>query len=459
MCAPQARPRVIDGLGTCHISASGKFILERSQPAAPTAVTAAARAGTDIHPLFALSERARAAARLTETRALDYLILVPTLRCNLSCSYCQVSRAPVNQTRFDWTEATLGHVVALLHSVDTKAIKIEFQGGEPTLRLDLIEAVIDACQHFDERQFVICTNLSRLDEDVLRLLENPEVLVSTSLDGSAATHRAQRTQSGDATDDFFANARTIVERFGPGKLSALPTIDQTNLPEPDELIDAYASLGQTSIFLRPINYQGFARKRHAAANEDHSAWWRWYDRFVRRLIARNHQDRSTVFEESYLTLCLQRIFQVGHDRHVDLRNPNPVGKDYVLVDFDGRVYPTDEARMLTRSGVVDLGIGTVASGWDTPARAMLDRHSTNIGDPACDSCAYQPWCGRDLVDDLSRYGTIAKPRHETFFCQKHQHMFDLCMRLLYDPDPATRYSLAKWTGLAGERLPDMAECV
>ena len=26
---------------------------------------------------------------------LSYLIVVPTLRCNLSCSYCQVSRAPI----------------------------------------------------------------------------------------------------------------------------------------------------------------------------------------------------------------------------------------------------------------------------------------------------------------------------------------------------------------------------
>ena len=183
--------------------------------------------------------------------------------------------------------------------------------------------------------------------------------------------------------------------------------------------------------MRPINYQGFARKRHAASNAEHDEWWGYYDRFIARIIARNFADRSIVFEESYLTLCLARIFQAGHDRHVDLRNPNPVGADYVLIDFDGTVYPTDEARMLSRSGVVDLAIGTAATGWDTPARELLDRYSTNIGDPACDSCAYQPWCGRDLVDDLSRYGTISKPRHETFFCQKHLHMFDLAMRLMF----------------------------
>lgn len=452
-----ARARAIPGLGTCHISAAGKFTLEREGGERRPAPGGLRPLSNAAERLFALSERAQAAARLAEAGNLDYLILVPTLRCNLSCSYCQVSRAPVDQLRFDWSDETLGHVLDLLATLTNSSIKIEFQGGEPTLRLDLLEAVIAACERFEEKQFVICTNLSKLDERLMTLLDNPDVYISTSLDGLASTHTVQRTGSAERTEEFLANARAIIAEYGADKISALPTIDQAHPPDPDELIDAYLALGQTSIFLRPINYQGFARKRHAASNADHEEWWDYYDRFVTRIIARNFADRSTVFEESYLTLCLARIFQAGHDRHVDLRNPNPVGADYVLIDFDGIVYPTDEARMLSRSGVVDLAIGTAATGWDTPARELLDRHSTNIGDPVCDSCAYQPWCGRDLVDDLSRYGTISKPRHETFFCQKHLHMFDLAMRLIYDPDPAVRYSLAKWMGLAGETLPAMAE--
>lgn len=359
--------------------------------------------------------------------------------------------------KFDWSPQILAQVVDLVRSLDASSIKIEFQGGEPTLRLDLVRAVMAAAEGIADRQFVICTNLSDLSDELLDLLSDPHVYISTSLDGSAVTHTAQRTNDHAATERFLANARLVTERFGPAKLSALPTVDQVSPPDPDDLINAFTDLGQTSIFLRPINYQGFARKRHSAANEDHAVWWAYYDRFVARVIERNFSDRSLVLEEAYLTLCLRRILQVGHDRHVDLRNPNPVGVDYVLIDYDGTIYPTDEARMLTRSGVVDLAIGHLDEGWDTEARKVLDRHSTNIGDPACDRCAYQPFCGRDLVDDLSRYGTIDRPRNETFFCQKHLHMFDLCMRLIYSRDQAVRYSVAKWMGLAGDRLPQMAE--
>lgn len=69
---------------------------------------------------------------------IDYLILVPTLRCNLSCSYCQVSRASENAQGFDWSSKIEAAVLIFLDSLDTKKIKIEFQGGEPLLALPVL---------------------------------------------------------------------------------------------------------------------------------------------------------------------------------------------------------------------------------------------------------------------------------------------------------------------------------
>lgn len=387
------------------------------------------------------------AERLTKAGPLDYLILVPTLRCNLSCSYCQVSRASLSQPGFDWTDETLAAVLALIDGLDTPQIKIEFQGGEPTLRPDLIRAVMQRCERFEVRQFVICSNLHRLDQGLLELFDDPHVYLSTSLDGDAATHAANRT--GGETSQFLANLEILLGRYGPDKISALPTVNSVAPPDPDGLIDAYATRGLTSIFLRPINYQGFARKRHKESREQSEGWRDYYERFVRRVIARNWEDKSRVLEEAYFSICLRRIFQPGADRHVDLRNPNPMGTDYVVIDHDGIVYPTDEARMLSRSGVVDLSIGTVASGWDTAARRQLNAHATNQFDPACQRCAYQPFCGRDIIDDLARYGRIDLARTDTEFCRRHLHIFDLAFQLIYDDDPATRYSLSRWLRLQG----------
>lgn len=452
------RGRLLDGTGEFVANAAGFFYLNRIPGVqADTAfLLSSGFAGRADDRLAQHSFEARARARLAAQRELDYLILVPTLRCNLACSYCQVSRAPETSSGFDWSEETAAAVERMLDGLPTKAIKLEFQGGEPTLRLDLVRRMIERCARFEERSFVICTNLSQLSAELLELLELPEVTISTSLDGAAAVHSAQRTGSESLTHEFLINLATVIERFGPGKVSALPTINQASPPEIDELIDTYARWGFHSIHLRPVNYQGFARKRHPEAAADHQSWWAYHEQFVRALIERNYLDRTRVLEESYFSLCLRRVFRPGLDRHVDLRNPNPLGIDYLVVDFDGQIYPTDESRMLARSGVVDLSIGNVATGVEQAKLNLLNAHSTSIGDPACDTCAYQPFCGRDLVDDLSRYGRIDVPRHDTFFCQKQLRMFDLAVELIYSDEPAVRYSLARWLGLSGGYLPPQA---
>jgi His-Xaa-Ser system radical SAM maturase HxsB len=395
-----------------------------------------------------LAHSYRVSRRLTRSGELDYLILVPTLRCNLSCSYCQVSRAPEKGNGFDWSRSTTEKVLELIAGITASRIKIEFQGGEPTLRPDLIQAVIERCERFEDCQFVICTNLHEIGPDQWQLFDRDDVYISTSLDGDLLTHSKQRT--GEETGRFEANLRAVIDRYGPGKVSALPTIDPLHAPDPDGIIDTFMSFGLTSIFLRPINFQGFARKRHRHSRELSSEWNDYHANFVRKIIERNWNDRSTVLEETYFGICLRRIFYPDTERHVDLRNPNPMGVDYLVVDFDGHLYPTDEARMLSRSGVIDLSLGMIGDDWRGEKWAELNIHTTNEFDPACSRCAYQPFCGRDIVDDLARYGKIDVERTETVFCQRHLALFDFLFELLFDDSPAVQYSLARWLRLDTE---------
>lgn len=392
----------------------------------------------------------RQALRQHAPKRLDYLILVPTLRCNLSCSYCQVSRAPIDKAGFDWSEDTLAGVLSIIDRIDGDSIKIEFQGGEPSLRCDLIRDVIEQCRRFTDCTFVICSNLEKITEEFGALIARPDVFISTSLDGDEKTHARNRSGS----TQFRANLRHIIDRHGSSKVSALPTIDTTRLPDIDGLIEAYAAFGLRSIFLRPVTYHGFARKRHATSVDPGHAWRQYHRQFVQHIITRNWIERDAVMEETYLSICLRRIMQPGRERHVDLRQPNPVGVDYIVIDHDGIVYPTDEARMLARSGVVDLAIGNVQQGWDSGRRKLLNSYSTNAGDPACDRCAFQPYCGRDVVDDLSRYGTIDISRHETEFCRRHLHMFDLAFELLDSSEPAVKFSIDRWLSLPTREYPE-----
>lgn len=438
------RTRAMRDGATLSVDEAGRFAIGPCDGHVPAGL-----AGDGQGPLAAAAGDYRTFQRRALRPRLDYLILVPTLRCNLSCSYCQVSRVNERQAGFDWSDETLAAVLAVIDRMEDGPIKIEFQGGEPTLRPDLIRAVIDRCDRFARKEFVICTNLQTLNDDILAIFDRPDVFVSTSLDGDFALHGRHRTETPERTAAFLANLRRVVDRYGPGKVSALPTVDPRDPPDPDDLIDAFRAFGFESIFLRPINFQGFARKRHAGSRELDDAWRSYHADFVRRLIERNWADRSTVLEETYFSICLRRVFQPGRERHVDLRNPNPMGIDYVVIDHDGAVHPTDEARMLARSRVIDLSIGHVATGWDGPTREALNARCDNRDDPVCSTCAYQPFCGRDLVDDISRYGRIDVPRHETEFCRRHMALFDLVFELVRSDDPAVAHSLARWLRLPG----------
>lgn len=398
------------------------------------------------HDLAHASFAYRWAKRQSIQKSLSYVILVPTLRCNLACTYCQVSRAAETANGFDWTEQTLAETIAFLDGLTTSNIKVEFQGGEPLLRLDLLDKIRAFCRtRFAQSQFVVCTNLQRLGPDEWSFLEAEDTFISTSLDGDFATHQRQRTKDAGETETFFANLEEVIQRLGSDKVSALPTIDIDNPPDIEALLDNFEHFGLRSIYLRPVNHHGFARKMKPRANAV-ARWNSFHAEFIETLLARNARTGSFM-EEYYFSQCLKRVLRSDADNHVDLRNPNFFASDYIVIDHDGVLYPTDEARMLSRIGRVDLSIGTAADGIDRAKVTTLNSASLNNFDPDCIHCVYQPFCGSDVVDDISRYDRVDIPRHETWFCRRQTSIFDKVFELLYRDDESTRKSLAHWMGL------------
>lgn len=404
----------------------------------------ASRADGDLNETAFLH---RLAGRLRKPTELSYLILVPTLRCDLACSYCQVSRAALNAKGFDWSEETLSRVLGYIGDSNSKKIQIEFQGGEPTLRIDLMTAVIEFCRtKFEECRFIICTNLSRLSPEFLELVASDDVFVSSSMDGAPEMHKSQRTNTDGSTQQFFENFATLAKQIG-GRLSALPTLDPKKLPTPKEFLDAFDDYNMRSIYLRPIVYHGFARKRHSDSKDHQTDWQKFYQDCVYEMVARNASGPDEYYEEYYLTLILKRLLRSGEDSHIDLRTPNWLGYDHQLIDYDGQIYPSDEARMLARTRQADLSIGRIETGIDHEKRDALQARAFNALDPWCSQCPYQAACGSDPIDDLARHGRADVPKPATAFCQKHLHLFDFAMELIFSKNENIQRSIAYWLGL------------
>lgn len=411
-------------------------------------------AADDVDDFHTSGYLQRWAKRQANPKSLNYLLLVPTLRCDLDCSYCQVSRVSARARRFDWSDETLQGVLDFLGNLESRSIKIEFQGGEPTLRIDLLNTVARFCrENFEQCEFVVCTNLQSNDAAVWEFFDAADVKISTSLDGSFDTHTRQRTKDAAKTSEFLKNLKMAIARYGPEKVSALPTIDVSVATDPAELCDAYAEVGLSSVFFRPINFQGFARKRHAASIDNFALWKQTYFSFLDHLIDQQLRGGPGI-DEYYFVHCLRRFLQPGHDAHVDLRNPAPFGKDAIVIDFDGSFYPSDEARMLTRIGQVNLSIGHVRTGIDHEKLDELNWSSLNNVHEDCIHCPYQFACGTDLVDDLSRYQRIDLPKSETWFCRQHLAIFDRIASDLASNNRRVLSVYEKWLGLPNKSLSD-----
>lgn len=69
-------------------------------------------------------------------------IFIVTLRCDHSCQYCQVSRASLAARGKDMSLSDARAAVDRVMESDAPAMTIEFQGGEPSLRFDLVRDVV-----------------------------------------------------------------------------------------------------------------------------------------------------------------------------------------------------------------------------------------------------------------------------------------------------------------------------
>ena len=89
--------------------------------------------------LLAIKVRSRY-ARLSDFTSLH--IFVVTLRCEHSCSYCQVSRQSEDKIKFDMTFDDAMAALNLAFRSPSPNMKIEFQGGEPLLNFPLIQQIV-----------------------------------------------------------------------------------------------------------------------------------------------------------------------------------------------------------------------------------------------------------------------------------------------------------------------------
>lgn len=149
-------------------------------------------------------------------RHLNNLILQITQQCNLRCKYCVYSGSYLGRIH---TEKNMSLEVAkksidffLEHTIDSKVVSMAFYGGEPLLRFDFIKELIDYAKNkFVSKKiiFVITSNGTLLNEDIIKFFEENNVLLTISLDGDKRMHDKNRVFADSNKGTFDVITRKI----------------------------------------------------------------------------------------------------------------------------------------------------------------------------------------------------------------------------------------------------------
>lgn len=399
--------------------------------------------------LLALKLRTRI-RRLAEFTALH--IFVVTLRCEHSCPYCQVSRQTEDRDAFDMTRETADKALEFVFRSPSRAIKIEFQGGESFLNFELIQYIVEQAEKRNvvarrNLQFVIATNLAIVTDEMLDFCAAHSIYISTSLDGPADLHNKNRPRPGrnsyQKAIEGITRARAIV---GRDHVSALMTTTAASLERVRDIIDEYVALEFSGMFLRPLSPYGFAVKTNAIGAYNTDRWVSFYKEGLNYILELNKA--GTNFREFYSTVVLKKMLTSNDPGFVDLSSPAGIGIRAIVYNYDGAVYASDESRMLAEMGDQTFRLGNLAS--NTYEEILLSdklltplEESLAISAPMCDECAFEPYCGAEPVYHHAVQGDFVGLKPTSGFCQRNMSIFRFLITKMRE-DKVARDIFMRW---------------
>lgn len=383
-----------------------------------------------------------------------------TQRCNQRCLYCQASTRDPNDRACDMNTETAKNAVDMVLMSPGKRLKIEFQGGEPLLNYEIVKFVIEyaskqALAKDKELEFVACTNLTMVTDDMLRYFADNNILISTSLDGPKEVHDScRRYRNGAGTyEDLMKSLDRAKKHLPSSKISALMTTTRTSLEHPQEIVDEYLCNGFNSLFVRSLNPFGYARQAAELIGYTVSEFVSFYKKILDYLIAVNL--RGHFFEESFTSLLLTRILTPFSTGFVDLQFPAGTGISGVMYGHDGNVYVSDEARMLANMGDPSFCLGNVNSHsyrdlfyGDKILKLIADSCAELI--PGCSDCVFQGYCGTDPVRNYATQNDPVGHRPTNDMCLVNKEIFNHLFEIILRNDP--NQTDVFWSWITGQSL-------
>lgn len=178
------------------------------------------------------------------------LTIAPTMACNFKCDYCFQGQDKPHETMSMRVQDAIIEFVDQAAQRGLRRLGVCWYGGEPLLRLNVIEALSDRLialcdQHHVKYSAQVVTNGYKLDLEAAKSLASRKVeMIQVTLDGTPEYHDTRRyLLSGKASfNRILDNLRDIVDET-PINYSIRVNIDSRNQSDIRKLIDVMVENG------------------------------------------------------------------------------------------------------------------------------------------------------------------------------------------------------------------------
>jgi len=357
-------------------------------------------------------------------------IIIPTLRCNMKCVYCQAASEKQDSLGFDMDKDTADKTLEFINQSPSTKKTIEFQGGEPLLNWPIVEYIIKKTSDKKKEglRTTIVTNLTLMTEERMKFLIDNDVIVCTSLDGPKEVHDQNRPLIGGSSHDLVVRwikrfNEAYRERGSKNNVNALVTLTKHSLSFPKEIVDEYVLLGMHDIHLRFLNNMGIASKKWpmiSYSEEEYLRFWKTSVGYIKEL-----NNKGITIRERMADILIRSLTLPYHPGYLDLRSPCGAVIGQLVYNHNGDIYSCDEARMVG-DDIFKLGNVKIAKYSEiTTCDKACALVSSSINDAyTCSQCAYKPYCGVCPVVNFAEKGSIVTNISETSRCKIFMEQFD-----------------------------------
>lgn len=362
----------------------------------------------------------------------------------------------------DMSAALAEKVVDFALQSTSPAVTLELQGdaGEPLFNLDVVRHLVEYALTRNQRTtgkaltIRLLSNFRAMTEEAAQWLIANDVLVRTTFDGPASVHDWNRKHlRGSAHADvvrwieYFNRAYQDLGRdAGAWHVDTVTVVTRRTLEAWREVVDEHVARKLPSLCLRPLDAARYPAATWAEIGYTVEEYVDFYRRTLDYIVELNR--RGVAIAERMATIFSTKIMSAEDVGVVDIQSPCGDGTSQVAYDVDGRVFPSDEARVVSAMGdpIFELGhVGNLSAEGLVrhPTVRAIAAASLLDAQPMCSDCWNKPFCGFSPVHNFVTQGDLLGQRPHCFQCKQHMAVSRKLFELLADDSGGANAEILK----------------